>query len=54
MHKLFSLKDKTLLALISLMAIFITASNYLVQFPINFFGLKEVLTYGAFTYPVTF
>ena len=54
MHKLFSLKDKTLLALISLMAIFITASNYLVQFPIKFFGLKEVLTYGAFTYPVTF
>ena len=54
MHKLFSLKDKTLLALISFMAIFITASNYLVQFPINFFGLKEVLTYGAFTYPVTF
>ena len=54
MHKLFSLKDKTLLALISLMSIFITASNYLVQFPINFFGLKEVLTYGAFTYPVTF
>ena len=29
-------------------------SNYLVQFPINYFGLNEVLTYGAFSYPITF
>ena len=29
-------------------------SNYLVQFPIKYYGLREFLTYGAFTYPVTF
>ena len=30
------------------------ASNYLVQFPIKYFGLSEILTYGAFSYPITF
>tara|TARA_B100000686_G_C16636115_1_gene887378 strand:- start:174 stop:710 length:537 start_codon:yes stop_codon:yes gene_type:complete len=29
-------------------------SNYLVQFPVNYYGLEEILTYGAFTYPVAF
>ena len=29
-------------------------SNYLVQFPINYYGLEEVLTYGAFSYPIAF
>ncbi len=29
-------------------------SNYLVQFPIKYYGLRELLTYGAFTYPITF
>jgi uncharacterized integral membrane protein (TIGR00697 family) len=29
-------------------------SNYLVQFPINYYGLSEILTYGAFSYPVAF
>ncbi|OUV60177.1 MAG: hypothetical protein CBC88_03070 [Candidatus Pelagibacter sp. TMED128] len=37
-----------------LMSIVVVASNYLVQFPIQFFGLQEVLTYGAFSYPITF
>ncbi|MDA9091936.1 queuosine precursor transporter [Pelagibacteraceae bacterium] len=32
----------------------IIISNYLVQFPINKFNLQEVLTYGAFSYPITF
>ena len=36
------------------MGIIIISSNYLVQFPINHFNLEEILTYGAFTYPVTF
>ena len=36
------------------MGLVIIVSNYLVQFPINHFGLKNILTYGAFTYPVTF
>ena len=32
----------------------IVISNYLVQFPINKFNLQDVLTYGAFSYPITF
>ena len=36
------------------MGFVVLISNYLVQFPINHFGLSEVLTYGAFTYPITF
>ncbi len=37
-----------------LMATTIAISNFLVQFPLNHFGLETILTYGAFTYPVTF
>ena len=37
-----------------LMGLVVVFSNYLVQFPIQYFGLQEVLTYGAFSYPVTF
>ena len=37
-----------------LMGIIVVISNYLVQFPIQQFGLSEILTYGAFTYPMTF
>ena len=29
-------------------------SNFLVQFPINKFNLQNILTYGAFSYPITF
>ena len=29
-------------------------SNYLVQFPIEYYGLEKVLTYGAFSYPIAF
>ena len=36
------------------MASVVTISNYLVQFPVNYFGLQNLLTYGAFTYPVAF
>ena len=36
------------------MGIIVVISNYLVQFPIEYFGLSEILTYGAFSYPVTF
>jgi len=36
------------------MALVVTMSNYLVQFPVNYFGLQNLLTYGAFTYPVAF
>ena len=37
-----------------LMGSVVVISNYLVQFPIQYFGLSEVLTYGAFSYPITF
>ena len=37
-----------------LMGLVVVISNYLVQFPIKYFGLNEILTYGAFSYPVTF
>ena len=37
-----------------LMGITVVISNYLVQYPISYFGLEEILTYGAFSYPVTF
>jgi len=36
------------------MGVVIIVSNYLVQFPINQFNLQDVLTYGAFSYPITF
>lgn len=36
------------------MGITIIVSNYLVQFPINYFNLNEILTYGALSYPITF
>lgn len=37
-----------------LMGAIVLTSNYLVQFPIKYFGLSEILTYGAFSYPITF
>jgi len=36
------------------MALVVAISNYLVQFPVDYFNLKNLLTYGAFTYPVAF
>ena len=36
------------------MGLVVVLSNYLVQFPIQYFELSEILTYGAFSYPVTF
>ena len=37
-----------------MMGAIIIISNYLVQFPINKFKLQDILTYGAFSYPITF
>ena len=36
------------------MGVVVVVSNYLVQFPVQLMGLNEILTYGAFSYPVTF
>jgi queuosine precursor transporter len=43
-----------LLFLAILMALVVALSNYLVQFPVNYMGLQNLLTYGAFSYPVAF
>ena len=37
-----------------LMGAVVLSSNYLVQFPVNYYGLDELLTYGAFSYPIAF
>ena len=37
-----------------IMGAVVLASNYLVQFPIKYYGLEEILTYGAFSYPIAF
>ena len=36
------------------MGVVVLSSNYLVQFPIHYYGLENILTYGAFSYPVAF
>ena len=36
------------------MAAVVTASNILVQYPFRHFGLGDILTWGAFSYPVAF
>ena len=46
--------NKIFLTLSFLMGAIVLASNYLVQFPIRYYGLEEILTYGAFSYPVAF
>ena len=46
--------SKSFILLSFLMGAIVLSSNYLVQFPINYYGLNEVLTYGAFSYPIAF
>ena len=46
--------NKLFLLLSFLMGVVVLSSNYLVQFPINYYGLEKILTYGAFSYPVAF
>ena len=46
--------NKIFIILSFLMGIVVLASNYLVQFPIKYYGLQEILTYGAFSYPIAF
>ena len=36
------------------MGLVVLSSNYLVQFPVRYYGLNDILTYGAFSYPVAF
>ena len=46
--------SKVFLLLSFLMGVVVLLSNYLVQFPVQYYGLEKVLTYGAFSYPVAF
>ena len=46
--------NKFYLTLSLLMGAVVLISNYLVQFPIRYYGLDKILTYGAFSYPVAF
>ena len=46
--------NKLLLMFTILMGMVVLISNYLVQFPIKYYGLEEILTYGAFSYPIAF
>jgi len=46
--------NKVFLILSLIMGLVVLASNFLVQFPIKYYGLEEILTYGAFSYPVAF
>ena len=48
------IKSKLFLLLALLMASVVALSNYLVQFPIKYFNLENLLTYGALSYPVAF
>ncbi len=46
---------KRLFLLLSfLMGVIVLSSNYLVQFPVKHYGLEQILTYGAFSYPIAF
>ena len=46
--------NKLFLFLSFLMGVVVLSSKYLVQFPIKYYGLEEILTYGAFSYPIAF
>jgi len=47
-------ENKLFFLLALLMAAAVSLSNYLVQFPVRYFNLDNLLTYGAFTYPIAF
>ena len=46
--------NKIFLVLSFMMGGVVLCSNYLVQFPIEYYGLDQILTYGAFSYPIAF
>ena len=51
---MFKTENQLFFLLALLMASVVALSNYLVQFPIKYFGLENLLTYGAFSYPIAF
>jgi len=48
------LSYKKLIPYIVAMMLIVLASNYLVQFSFPYFNLQNILTWGAFTYPIAF
>jgi len=46
--------NRLFLLLSFMMGVVVLTSNYLVQFPIKHYGLDEILTYGALSYPIAF
>ena len=48
------IENRLFVLLAALMATVVALSNYLVQFPIQYYGLENFLTYGALSYPVAF
>ena len=54
MVQLHNSSKKLFFSLLISMGLVIILSNYLVQFPIKKFNLENILTYGAFSYPITF
>ncbi len=46
--------NKLFLTLSFLMGLVVLVSNFLVQFPVKYYGLENILTYGAFSYPIAF
>tara|TARA_Y100000590_G_scaffold395966_1_gene476320 strand:+ start:536 stop:1123 length:588 start_codon:yes stop_codon:yes gene_type:complete len=51
---MFKIENSLFFILAFCMALVVVISNYLVQFPIKYFSLEDLLTYGAFTYPIAF
>ena len=48
------IENRFIFILAFLMALIVVLSNYLVQFPVNYMGFQDLLTYGAFSYPIAF
>ena len=48
------IENRFLFILAFLMALVVVLSNYLVQFPVRYMGFQDLLTYGAFSYPIAF
>ena len=46
--------NKLFLTLSLIMGFVVLISNFLVQFPVKYYGLENILTYGAFSYPIAF
>ena len=46
--------NKLFLTLSLAMGFVVLISNFLVQFPVKYYGLENIFTYGAFSYPIAF